>query len=343
MITAEKMFDSLWSQLDKRQCDILAGRFGLNHYDAPQTLAALGKRHRITRERVRQIENGALRLIKKKASFHPAVVEFVERSKKYFKASGGVAKQEEFLESHHRYIEHLIENHLHLLLEALAVFSFYPEDKAYWSFYYSDQASLGAAKRFLREFENFLQPKKEEILSSSNYQAHFKNFVKTYRIHSAHAETYVKVSKRFHVSPYGDPGLATWAEIKPITVCDHIYLVLKKEQKPLHFIDITKLINAKNASKLALEPTVHNELIKDSRFVLVGRGMYGLTEDGYRAGTARQVIQRILAEIGPMRTREIIDVVQKERFFKPNTVLVNLQNKNFFTRRTDGTYVIRKK
>ncbi|MBI2048018.1 MAG: hypothetical protein HYT27_02665, partial [Parcubacteria group bacterium] len=85
-----------------------------------------------------------------------------------------------------------------------------------------------------------------------------------------------------------------------------------------------------------------NELIKDPRFVLVGRGIYGLSDYGYKPGTAREVVKRILNETGPMRAKEIITAVQKERFFKPNTVLVNLQNKHYFSRRPDGTYQVKK-
>jgi predicted Zn-ribbon and HTH transcriptional regulator len=137
-------------------------------------------------------------------------------------------------------------------------------------------------------------------------------------------------------------GLAEWAEIQPKTVRDRIYLALKKRGEPLHFRTIAQLINQPGVKvRPASAPTVHNELIKDGRFVLVGRGIYALAEHGYEPGTAKEVIQRVLKRQGPLRPRDVMLAVQKERLFKPNTILVNLQNKNHFRRQEDGTYKVR--
>ena len=93
-----------------------------------------------------------------------------------------------------------------------------------------------------------------------------------------------------------------WPEISPKTVRDKIYLVLKKNDEPLHFETIARRINEVkfDDGQKALGPTVHNELIKDDRFVLVGRGMYGLQERGYEPGIAREVIAKVLKEKGPL-------------------------------------------
>jgi hypothetical protein len=86
---------------------------------------------------------------------------------------------------------------------------------------------------------------------------------------------------------------------------------------------------------------VHNELIKDNRFVLVGRGMYALKEHGYEPGTAREVIAKVLKNQGPLRPTDVVTHVNKQRFFKPNTILINLQNRSFFERMPDGRYRVR--
>ncbi|MDO8504878.1 MAG: hypothetical protein Q7S36_03440, partial [Candidatus Liptonbacteria bacterium] len=115
-----------------------------------------------------------------------------------------------------------------------------------------------------------------------------------------------------------------------------------KKGEPQHFTGIAKLVNeAKFDKRIALASTVHNELIKDKRFVLVGRGIYGLSEYGFEPGTAKDVIKTILVKQGPMRSKDIVLAVQKARFFKYNTILVNLQNKSLFERSNDGTYRIR--
>ncbi len=342
MVTANKTLDWFWSHLDARQKDVLMGRFGLEDGDS-STLAELGRKYGITRERIRQIESGALGILKEKSPSNPTIGEFVERSKKYLKSSGGVARKEQFLEHHKNFVEDIGENHLDLFVEIDGSFFFHPEDKEFWSFYYSDEESFGNARRFIIDWEKFLRARKDEFLFSQKYHIHFKIFIRKRRVNPAHAQSYVSISKKFHTNHYGDLGLSEWPEIKPATIRDHIYLLLKKEDRPIHFVNIAKLISEKNKGKHALGATVHNELIKDRRFVLVGRGIYGLSEHGYRPGTAREVIQRILKENGPMRTKELVAAVQRERFFKPNTVLVNLQNKKFFTRQPDGTYVIKRK
>src|SRR6185369_3160842 len=153
------------------------------------------------------------------------------------------------------------------------------------------------------------------------------------KVPPAYAEQYAALSKKIHRNSFGDIGLADWPEVRPKTIRDRIYVVLKKQKKPVHFEEIANLINqARLDSRVAIPSTVHNELIKDDRFVLVGRGLYGLSEHGYEAGTAQEVIARILKKKGPLKSHEIVQAVQKERLFKHNTILVNLQNKNLFER-----------
>lgn len=85
--------------------------------------------------------------------------------------------------------------------------------------------------------------------------------------------------KNLEQNKYGEWGISDWEEIKPKTVNDKIYLILKHSGKPLHFTEIAKKINEiKFDHKTANAATVHNELILDNRYVLVGRGTYGLKE-----------------------------------------------------------------
>ncbi len=343
MATVDKVLNWLWSHLDERQRKVIEGRFGVGENDESMTLAELGEKYGITRERVRQIESGALSILREKAKAHDDFSEFVENGKRILKNSGGVILRERFLDGHRKVFSDIGGSHVDLLVEMHGGFNFHHEDDEFHPFYFYDKESLNNARGFINDWEKLLKSEREEILLSPKYHIHFKAFVRKSGVNPNHAENYVLISKKFHTNSYGDSGLAEWPEIKPVTVRDYIYLILKKEEKPMHFIDIAELINEKNAAKRAVGATVHNELIKDRRFVLVGRGIYGLAENGYRPGTAKEVIQRILDENGPMRTREIISAVQKERFFKPNTVLVNLQNKKYFSRQPDGTYLIRSK
>jgi hypothetical protein len=87
---------------------------------------------------------------------------------------------------------------------------------------------------------------------------------------------------------------------------------------------------------------VHNELIKDSRFVLIGRGIYAMREWGYQEGTIKNVIKDILSKSEkPLGKEEILEKVMKIRKVKKATVMINLNNKREFAK-NNGLYCIKK-
>ena len=111
---------------------------------------------------------------------------------------------------------------------------------------------------------------------------------------------------------------------------------------PKHFTEIAKLINQSGFSgKKANIQTVHNELIKDKRFVLIGRGIYALKEWGYDKGTVADVISKVLKKAGePLHRDEIVKRVLKSRQVKETTILLNLQGKPQFKRTAKATYTL---
>lgn len=341
MYSATKIFNSLWENLNDRQKEVLSGRFGLDKSGTAQTLAALGQRYNVTRERIRQIESSGIQSLRSHIASDKACQDILERSRKFLKDTGGVARKEALLAHIATFADGFTENHVAILIEATKAFFVYPEDRHYHSFYYLDKASLKTATSFVDQWTSFLHNKKEHVLSG-RYSDLLAEFIKKKNVKYDHAVSFLSITKRVHKSPYGDLGLSEWPEIMPKTIRDRVYLVLKKQKEPLHFRIIAKTINEISIDRSqASAPTVHNELIKDERFVLVGRGMYALREHGFEPGTAKEVIAKILKRHGPLKPREVINAVQKERFFKPNTVLVNLQNKAYFQRLDNGTYRIR--
>lgn len=85
--------------------------------------------------------------------------------------------------------------------------------------------------------------------------------------------------KNLERNKFGHWGIASWQEVKPKTINDKIFLVLKNAGEPLHFTEIARRINDVGFDKKVANPaTVHNELILDNRYILTGRGMYGLKE-----------------------------------------------------------------
>lgn len=336
-----KALSTLTKDLSDRQRDVLHGRFGLDKGGETQTLEALGRRFGVTRERVRQIEASALQSLRDRVGSDLLWSNLLSESKRFLKNAGGVARKDVMLAHLRNSFTDLTENHLALALAASKEFFIHDGDKDFHPFYYLDKNALKDAASFIAQWISTLKTKRGDILTVG-YDNHLKNFVKGRKANQAHAENTLSISKKIHQNPYGEIGLSEWSEIKPKTIRDRIYLVLKKNGQPLHFETIAQKINEVGFdSKPALASTVHNELIKDPRFVLVGRGMYGLTEHGYERGTAREVIQKVLKKNGPMRSKDIVTALQKERFFKYNTILVNLQNRSFFERGADGTYKIK--
>ncbi len=341
MISAQKTIYALFAGLSPRQQEVIEARFGVNKKKEAETLAAIGERMDITRERVRQIEKSALDFMKTRVSGAKDIPEIVSGLVKHVKNSGGVVKKENLLKHAEGFVNGLDENHIQLLIETSEAFSAHQEDDDFWMFYYAGKKDFDAAKNFIHEWVSFVRNKKHEILAG-NYKKYLDEFSRSKNVSKLETDNFLGISKKIRTSPYGDIGLTEWAEIRPRTTRDRVYLVLKKKKEPLHFEKIADAINTARLSvQLALAPTVHNELIKDPRFVLVGRGTYGLAEHGYEPGVAREVIHRILKRHSSLSPDEIVVKVNEQRLFKPNTIFINLQNKTLFERLPNGNYRVR--
>lgn len=159
----------------------------------------------------------------------------------------------------------------------------------------------------------------------------------------AYIHAALAASKNIAKTAFGDWGLIGWAETSPRGVGDKAFAVLRRNNAPAHFRDITTMINAANFDHKKANPqTVHNELIKDGRFVLVGRGLYGLKEWGYVAGTVADVLESILKKsTRPMKKQELVEEVLKQRMVKKNTILLSLQNTARFERTDKDLYTLR--
>lgn len=341
MVSTSKIINTALSGLSPRQREVVEGRFGFKDGEG-ETLAAIGDRMGITRERVRQIENAALVVAKKNIEKDTEAIALLAKVKQYISDKGGVAKKGDVVAYANTLAKGIGESQVDFLSEASAAFNLYREDDDYHPFYYVSGKDKQNAQTFVEGWTNFLKSKKEAALAEHAYRAELAGFSKIKTVEASLADNYLSLTKQVHANRYGDVGLREWPEINPKTIRDKIYLVLKKGGEPLHFETIAKKINeVKFDEQVALAPTVHNELIKDERFVLVGRGMYGLKEHGYEPGTAREVIAKVLKTKGPMKATDVVSSVNSQRFFKENTILINLQNKTTFERLSDGRYRLR--
>ena len=342
MATFSKIIGNALAELTPRQREVIVARFGLEGKKEGETLAAIGDRFGITRERVRQIENGAMATVAKNIKDHGETVATLAKIKSYIAGKGGVAGKDDVAEYAATLVKGVGVAQLDFLSEASGAFVSRREDEDFLPLYASSEKEWKSAKSFTDKWTGTLRARRAQVFGGT-YQAELASFMKENAVSSAVAENYLSLTKRIGKNPFGDRGLSDWPEIGPKTIRDKIYLVLKKNSEPLHFETIARRINDVKFGdgRKALGPTVHNELIKDDRFVLVGRGMYGLRESGYEPGIAREVIAKVLKEKGPMLAKDVVSHVTKQRFFKPNTVVINLQNKALFEHLPDGRYRVR--
>lgn len=137
-------------------------------------------------------------------------------------------------------------------------------------------------------------------------------------------------------------GLAKWPSVNPRNIRDKIFVVLENKKEPMHFSDIAKEIAESSFKrKNVTVQAIHNELIKDDRFVLIGRGIYALSSWGYKKGTISDIIKSILAKADkPLSREEIVKQVLKVRKVKETTILLNLQNKALFKKVDKNSYTL---
>ena len=126
--------------------------------------------------------------------------------------------------------------------------------------------------------------------------------------------------------------LTKWKILNPKTLKDKAVYILKKEWTPMHFVDIANKIIEVLEDNVKIN-TIHNELIRNEDFVLIGRGIYALREWWFKPGTVLDVISSILEKRNePMSTEEIVKEVLKIRDVKETNIYMNLQNRQVIER-----------
>lgn len=325
----------LLSTLKDRSFDVIANRYGLTDDSERKTLEAIGKKYGITRERVRQIENAALGSIRKSKEMDDSKEVFSELKDILFKL-GTVVEEDELL--NHFAKDKSTQNHIHLYLVLSDDFFKHKEDEHFKTRWALDHDSVEEVHAALTRLYESLGD--DELVLESKMIEKLLNQVK--EISDEHRDDeimkrWLRISKKIDKNPLNEWGRADSKNVKTRGVKDYTFLVMRRHGEPMHFREVAEAIT-KIFNRKTLAATTHNELIKDPRFVLVGRGRYALREWGYKPGIVREVIQSILKENGPMTKEEIVDAVLKERFLKRNTILVNLHNTKHFKKTKDGKY-----
>lgn len=342
-----EILHAILQALSEREQEIIKLRHGLAGFEK-KTLEDIGKKYNVTRERVRQIENTSLKKITK--NFDQSYLKELEN------ITNGLLNEHGGLMSEDRLTKELLvmpgenENNIaaiKFILNQLLKnrFYFHRESRDYNSFWKTPEASLDLYHNTIAEIEKLIdnhgEPLPLEHLLARITAADF--FKANDDLTDKVVVNFIYTTRKIKSNPYQEWGLAHWPHISPRRMNDKIYLVLLKNQKPMHFTEIADMINKMRFDQRQAYPaTIHNELILDGKYVLVGRGIYALKEWGYKPGVVSDVIEDILKEIGrPMSKKELTEEVMKRRMIKETTITLALMNKDKFGRDEKGRYFLK--
>lgn len=331
-----KITQKVLQDLSSREKTVLERRFGLNEGEG-ETLESIGETFDVTRERIRQIEANAFSNLedKKEDSEVKSVFANIDQ---HLENKGGLHKEENMLAS----LGKEYKNHVRFLLTLADRFNYFSGDEEFDSFWYNREEVDQEARKILKDTEKELEEEGKALDE--------EEFSKLAESHEAQTETFLssmEATKRIGKGPLGGYGLVDWLQVNPSGVRDRAYLALKKKDKPLHFRKIAEVASDLEGDycekKKVLPQTVHNELIRDSRFVLVGRGLYALKDWGYKEGTVKEIIADTLqSSNSPLSKDEVVAKTKEQRLVKKSTILLNLNNADYFDKNEEGRYKLKK-
>lgn len=369
-LDAIEIIDNLFSKLDARERDVLIRRFGLQG-ESRQTLEEIGKIHNLTRERIRQIEISSVKRLKQLENMenylagvkkvitnlleeHGGLMEkeYLFKSLVYF--SLGSAGKDDNQARHKRHFDFIISKLLRDEFEEIDGSELFKESikLKYQSLEHLEALALELLEKinqikkilgtgdlinlskelkaygvFRSKFEKTGNLDISAVLDNDLFKEKADMVNQNKVIYSV-----LRAARKIEQNRFGHWGLDEWREIKPKTVNDKIYLVLKDSGKPMHFAEIAERINQIGFDhKKANTATVHNELILDEKYILIGRGFYSLKEWGYRKGTVADVVEKILVQAGqPLSREEIVGKVLEQRMVKRATINLALADRKKF-------------
>lgn len=330
----EAVISDILATIDReREREIISRRFGL--FDRKETLEQIGELLGITRERVRQLEKAVITRLKGSSDKLPHITEVEAAIVAYLNTVGKVSRISNLsaaLTTENTRIDQARVAFLSLLCPSLAVVD--ENDHFYHAVGLSadhDEKQMKAAvTKIIDAIKKIGEPTTIAKVAGAvgdKDEAHVAALAST-------SKQLATLNNRW--------GLVKWPMVNPKNIRDKIYVILFEKGKPMHFNDIAKAIKDSDFKrKDVTTQAIHNELIKDGRFVLIGRGIYALKEWGYSKGTVADIITEVLNKAGePLHRDEIVKRVLKSRHVKETTILLNLQGKNQFKRVAKATYAL---
>ena len=327
------IFHSILDSLAEKERTVISRRIGLN--GERETLQEIGDTYGITRERVRQIEDVGIKKIGRIMRSSP-LMKLQESGEKILKMHGGVMTRDRLISGIIADIGFqgvINENIIDVLLQADFNLQRSKPQLGTRTYYHFPEIQKKVIESIHKESVKLLKKKGDIIENSPFYEMIKINLFSQFgKIESIMIDSVIDIYFDLVKGEEKYIGLEKWKILNPSTLKDKAIYVLKKTKEPMHFIDIAHAI-----TEYFLEPvkisTIHNELIRNEEFVLIGRGIYVLKEWGYRDGTVLEVILDIFNKAKmPLSTEEITARVLKVRKVKTTTIYMNLQNKKYIER-----------
>lgn len=332
--------NNILSSIDHdREKEIISRRFGL--FDRKETLEQIGELLGITRERVRQLEKAILTKLKASAKEGKltGITELQTVLKEVINDRGGIIRVNElgsYLTKENTKID---QSQIYFIAEMCPELIVVPDSDF---FYQSIGVRALHDETKIKELVDMIVATVKKIGSQATIEKITKDTGS--ELGSQRVRALASTSKQL-ATLNGKWGLIKWPTVNPKNIRDKIYVILKEHGSPMHFNEISEAIKKSEFKrKDVTTQAIHNELIKDKRFVLIGRGIYALKEWGYEKGTVADIIAEVLKKAGkPLHRDEIIKEVLKSRVVKETTILLNLQGKAQFKRVAKATYGIDQK
>jgi DNA-directed RNA polymerase delta subunit len=338
------IIEDIFMVLTEKEREVVVKRFSLDNKER-RTLESIGRTFNVTRERVRQIEKIALGKLKR--TVNSTKLRYIhELSQAVLKENGGILLEDDLVDQILDAIEKTFEVDAHIVKLALTIcpeISSIEKNNLYrlsWHISSLPQSvitgSLDDANKALKgkgdvmNFDELAKAMAESKATQGNDLN--KSFFKSVLT----ADLRIKEVEEGY-------GLMTWRHINPKSIRDKALIVLRRDGKPMHFVEIANSITGSHFDKKKVTvQAVHNELIRYPQFVLVGRGLYALKEWGYEDGTVTDIIESLLAKKSPMSKQDIIKGVLKQRQVKKGTISLNLQKNPQFVRVGRAVYELDK-
>jgi hypothetical protein len=338
-IDLTQILEELFMVLSQKEREVVARRFALTGKNR-QTLEKIGQHFDVTRERIRQIESIALQKLCRTID-NSKLKDVNELAKQVLDKSGGICLEKTLISKVLNLIHSVNKIDGNIIRLSLAIDEEVEHQKTanLKPFWHSNKLSLTDINTIVNKSESVLNRQKDII-----DEERLVNMVRATLANSGKNYKAEAISSTFEVDPVLKKaeegwGLMTWRHINPRSLRDKSLIIMRETQKPTHFVEIANKISEYGFDKKVVTvQAVHNELIRDDKFVLIGRGLYALREWGYAEGTVSDIIEDLLASKSPLSKEEIIRGVLKQRQVKKGTISLNLQKTPWFERVSRALY-----